>query len=71
MFWHCICAKTKVKYVILVRPSDLKNGHNYFVQDGIMTEHVRVAIKGTLEWSDNVFDKKYKLMPTAKIGNLY
>ncbi|MDB5284523.1 MAG: hypothetical protein JWO06_3598 [Bacteroidota bacterium] len=37
-------------------------GYNLYVQHGIMTERVKVAVKTTGDWTDYVFDKKYKLM---------
>ncbi|MBD2702703.1 bZIP transcription factor [Spirosoma sp. BT702] len=35
--------------------------YNLFVSKGILTEKVKVAVNGTSEWSDYVFDKSYKL----------
>lgn len=37
------------------------NGYSLFVQDGILTEKVKVAIKETAEWSDDSFDKVPKI----------
>ncbi len=44
-------------------------GGNYklYVQDGILTERVKVAIKTTADWSDFVFDKNYKLKPLTEV----
>ena len=45
--------------------NDLKtpNGYRLFVEEGILTEKVKVAIKTTANWSDYVFNEDYKLMP--------
>ncbi len=37
-------------------------GYRLYVQNGILTEQVRVAVNGTPDWADYVFDKGYKLM---------
>jgi hypothetical protein len=37
--------------------------YKLFVQDGILTERVKVAVKNTADWSDYVFQPNYKLMP--------
>ena len=38
-----------------------KPGYKLFVEQGILTEKVRVAVKNSGDWSDYVFDKKYEL----------
>jgi len=43
------------------------NLYSLYVQYGILTEQVRVAINGSLEWADYVFAKDYKLMPLNKV----
>jgi hypothetical protein len=43
------------------------NNYRLFVETGILTEKVRVAIKGTPEWADYVFAKDYKLMPLKQL----
>lgn len=45
------------------------NAINYklIVQDGILTEKVKVAIRNTTEWSDHVFDEKYELKPLEEV----
>lgn len=37
--------------------------YNLYVENGILTERVKVAIKNTTDWSDFVFDEEYQLMP--------
>lgn len=43
------------------------NTYGLIVERGILTEKVRVAIKGTPEWSDFVFADDYHLMPLKKL----
>jgi hypothetical protein len=43
------------------------NGYKLFVEQGILTEKVKVALKTSANWSDYVFDKKYKLLPLAQV----
>jgi hypothetical protein len=38
------------------------------VGDGILTEHVRVALHTTGSWADFVFNKDYKLMPLSNVA---
>ena len=40
-------------------------GYKLFVEQGILTPKVKVAVSGTAAWADYVFDKKYKL-PSLK-----
>lgn len=43
------------------------NSYRLIVQDGIITEKVKVALKGTLDWADYVFEPSYQLMPLEKV----
>lgn len=43
------------------------NNYRLFVETGILTEKVRVAIATSTEWSDFVFAKDYKLMPLKQL----
>jgi hypothetical protein len=43
-------------------------GYRLYVQDGILTEKVKVAVKNTSEWSDYVFTPSYKLTPLAEVA---
>jgi hypothetical protein len=43
------------------------SGYNLIVTKGILTERVKVALKGTADWSDYVFAPEYKLMPLEKV----
>lgn len=42
-------------------------GYKLFVEDGILTEKVKVAVKNTSEWSDHVFASGYQLQPLAEV----
>ncbi|WP_245689898.1 coiled-coil domain-containing protein [Siphonobacter aquaeclarae] len=39
----------------------LPGSYRLFVQEGILTERVKVALRGTDDWSDKVFEPSYKL----------
>ncbi|TAF31899.1 MAG: hypothetical protein EAZ67_10940 [Cytophagales bacterium] len=43
------------------------NSFRLIVQDGILTEKLKVALKGTSEWADYVFEPDYKLMPLENV----
>jgi len=49
--------------------SDLKTptGYKLFVEEGILTEKVKVAVKTTANWADYVFAEDYKLMPLDEV----
>lgn len=39
------------------------DGYKLFVEEGILTEKVKVAVKDSEDWFDNVFEPSYKIMP--------
>ncbi|MBK6330630.1 MAG: hypothetical protein IPF62_08980 [Bacteroidetes bacterium] len=41
--------------------------YKLYVQDGILTERVKVAVDGTANWADYVFAPDYKLMPLEEV----
>ena len=41
--------------------------YSLYVENGILTEKVKVALKNTTDWADYVFDKDYELMPLNKV----
>ncbi len=41
--------------------------YKLYVDEGILTEKVKVAVLGTSNWSDYVFADNYELMPLAKV----
>ncbi len=53
--------------VVVGNVPSLPAGYKLFVERGILTEKVKVALRGTANWSDYVFDKKYKLQPLAQV----
>jgi Bacterial shufflon protein, N-terminal constant region len=44
-------------------------GYKLFVEQGILTEKVKVAIKTTSNWADHVFASNYSLMPLKEVEN--
>jgi hypothetical protein len=42
-------------------------GYRLFVDKGILTEKVKVAIKTSADWADHVFNKDYPLMPLGQV----
>lgn len=49
--------------------NDIKTpaGYKLFVEEGILTEKVKVAVKSTANWADYVFAEDYKLMPLTEV----
>jgi hypothetical protein len=43
------------------------DGYKLYVQDGILTEKVKVAVKNSEDWFDNVFNADYSLMPLTEV----
>jgi hypothetical protein len=43
------------------------DGYKLFVEQGILTEKVKVAVKDSKDWYDNVFETDYKLMSLNKL----
>lgn len=41
--------------------------YKLYVEGGILTEKVKVAIKTSTNWSDHVFEDKYKLKPLSEV----
>jgi hypothetical protein len=50
-----------------IAPNDMKGDYNLWVARGIMTERIKVAVSGTIDWSDKVFDKSYVLKPLDQV----
>ncbi|GAB3694089.1 hypothetical protein GCM10027592_14650 [Spirosoma flavus] len=44
-------------------------GYKLFVEQGILTEKVKVALKNTSDWSDYVFQSDYKLKSLSEVEN--
>lgn len=49
--------------------NDLKtpDGYKLFVEEGILTEKLKVAVKTTGNWADYVFNNDYSLMPLNEV----
>lgn len=45
------------------------DGYKLFVEEGILTEKVKVAIKDSDDWFDHVFYPSYKLMPLKQLDS--
>ncbi|MDI1316113.1 hypothetical protein [Flavobacterium sp.] len=43
--------------------------YKLFVEGGILTEKVKVALRSTANWADYVFEKDYNLMPLNEVEN--
>lgn len=41
--------------------------YKLYVENGILTERVKVAIKTSGDWADHVFTKQYRLMPLSEL----
>ncbi len=42
-------------------------GYKLYVETGILTEKVKVAVKTSADWADHVFHKNYPLMPLQQV----
>lgn len=49
------------KKVVIGDVSFVSDDYSLFVENGIITESVRVAVPGSLEWPDYVFEPEYRL----------
>lgn len=47
--------------------STLFDGYKLFVEEGILTEKVKVAVKNSEDWFDNVLQQDYKLIPLTDL----
>jgi hypothetical protein len=54
--------------IIGAKVSQTPSGYKLFVEDGILTEKVKVAVKNTAEWSDKVFAPSYSLRPLTEVA---
>lgn len=52
---------------VLIGNSATPAGYKLYVQSGILTEKVKVAVKTSANWADYVFDKKYKLPSLTEV----
>ena len=56
--------KVKIGHV-----NELIDGYKLFVEEGILTEKVKVAVKNSDDWYDNVFKDSYKRMSMNDLDN--
>jgi len=49
------------------RAAATSGGYKLLVKGGLLTEKIKVAVAGTADWADYVFDPSYKLMPLDKV----
>lgn len=47
--------------------ASMPTGYKLFVEDGILTERLKVAVNGSGNWADYVFADNYKLMPLEDV----
>jgi len=52
---------------VKIGTTPMPGGYKLFVEEGILTEKVKVAIKSTTDWSDYVFATDYDLMPLSEV----
>lgn len=57
--------------VLIGNPNQVTTPGNYllYVQTGIMTERIRVALKNATDWADYVFHKDYHLMNLSEVSS--
>lgn len=48
-------------------PMSIPAGYRLVVQDGIITEKVKVAVRNQTDWADYVFEPNYSLMPLSEV----
>lgn len=53
--------------VVIGSVPSLPSGYKLFVERGILTEKVKVAVKTSGDWADHVFHKDYPLMPLSEV----
>ena len=46
---------------------NVTGNYKLYVEGGILTEKVKVAMRSTANWADYVFEKNYDLMPLKKV----
>ncbi len=53
---------------LVIGDVEARDGYRLFVQEGILTEKVKIAVKTTTDWSDHVFQPGYRLMSLEDIA---
>lgn len=49
------------------RAAATSGGYRLLVKGGMITEKIKVAVAGSADWADYVFDPSYKMMPLEKV----
>lgn len=49
--------------------NNIPNNYKLFVEDGILTEKLKVAINNTADWADYVFEENYELKTLNEVRN--
>ena len=52
---------------VLIGNTNTPSGYKLYVESGILTEKVKVAVKNSGNWADYVFDKKYNLLSLKEV----
>ncbi len=52
---------------VLIGNTSMPGGYKLYVEQGILTEKVKVALKNTGNWADHVFAPGYKLKPLTEV----
>ena len=60
-----VCGSGYVKIGAVTTPNPA--GYKLYVDQGILTEKVKVAVAGSVQWADHVFNKDYQLMPLEQV----
>jgi hypothetical protein len=53
--------------LVLGQGLETPEGYSLYVDNGILAKKVKVAVPGTSEWSDHVFDNNYQLMEIKEL----
>jgi hypothetical protein len=60
-------AKLDVAGNVRIGSVTMPAGYRLYVEQGILTEKVKVALKTSANWADHVFDPGYQLQPLAEV----
>ena len=73
-YWQDLSANTVFKvsavngYVTVGNVPSTPGTYKLFVESGILTEKVKVALKNSINWADHVFAPSYKLRPLPELS---
>jgi trimeric autotransporter adhesin len=62
-------ANTGAVVIGALNTTALPGNYKLYVKDGILTEEVKIAAEGSLDWADYVFAKNYKLRKLSEVAN--